>query len=101
MGPDRPKNNFIEEDGVGRSFPRCGSDLTKDSNNPSTKILLENWHEANSGCRGSSDPEISLPACGKRNAFDEILGQRGRCYTQGFWSNADNIWHVCRDEVEI
>lgn len=94
------KNNFIEDDGRGRSFLRCASKLTVDQNLPTTADLLESWHAANTACRGSTDPDVSATGCAKREVYDEQLAQRGWCYTQEHWSGADNVWHVCRSELE-
>lgn len=76
-------------------FMRCGSPDTVDTNAPTTTDLVALWHEANGTCRGSSDPDAYLPACGQRDLLDTMLAGRGWCYTQEHWSGADNVWHVC------
>lgn len=84
-----------------RTYLRCGSALTEETNIPSTPVAIERWHAANSDCRGSTDAETSLIGCGARDAWDEILEARGWCYTQPNWSGSQNLWHVCVDEVQV
>lgn len=93
------KDSFIEDGGRGGSFLRCASQLAADPNVPSTADLLVSWNTANASCRGSSDPDIYVPACAKRDVYDEQLIQRGWCYTQDNWSE-ESMWQVCQSELQ-
>ena len=66
---------------------------------PSTADLLVSWNTANASCRGSSDTDIYVPACAKRDVYDEQLIQRGWCYTQDNWSE-ESMWQVCQSELQ-
>lgn len=88
------------EDAGYRTYFRCGSELTKDTNIPSTQDAIKSWHAANSDCRGSSDEETSLLGCGARDAWDEVLEARGWCYTQPHWIGAQDMWHLCLESVQ-
>lgn len=83
----------------GETLVRCDSKLSLDANLPTTVDLIEFWHDANGDCRGSTNLEVSMPGCGKRDLLDEMLAQRGWCYTQPHWSGSENIWHLCLDEL--
>ena len=84
-----------------RAFVRCGSKSATEANTPATSDLITMWHTSNGTCRGSSDPESYLPECGKRELLDQLITQRGWCYTQPGWSGAQNIWHVCSEELGL
>lgn len=89
------------EDQNYRTYLRCGSELTREANSPSTLVAIERWHAANSDCRGSTDNETSLLGCGARDAWDEVLESRGWCYTQPNWIGAQNLWHVCLEDLQL
>ncbi len=91
------KDGFTDD--IGREYARCDSDLTRETVAPTTRDLIVQWQEANSLCRGSSDPDTSLPNCGARDVLTGFLEDRGWCYTQPHWSGADNMWHVCIGEL--
>lgn len=66
------------------------------SGNASAQGLVNQWHEENSSCRGSSgvDPD-TFPACLNRQKIDEQLTSMGYCYGREGEGGYQSEWHRC------
>lgn len=60
------------------------------------KAMIEAWQEANSGCRGGTDPNKTEVMCDLRDEIGKALDARGWCYGKQGQAGYQMNWHSCK-----
>lgn len=71
--------------------------ITADKGPKTPFRLIRQWHEENSECRGSTEPESAktVRACDRRSELDAKLGRVGWCYGHRNEYGYQMKWHAC------
>lgn len=59
------------------------------------KAMIEAWQQANSGCRGGTDPDKIEIMCDLRDKIGKALDDKGWCYGEQGQAGYQMKWHSC------